>query len=98
VKGAWNLYTWRALLTGLTLPDANDLDSQTTWIWNEGTPERIPVFEGRRVVLLGPASYLRGWAARRTFPHLPAVLERERILAADEVDSALGLMLRSSGQ
>jgi hypothetical protein len=96
VKGCWNLYNWRAIRPGLMLPDPKDPESNTTWIWNEGKPEQIPVLDGRRVILLGPPSYLRGWAARRTFAHLPAVLERERILTADEVDRWLQLMLRES--
>lgn len=94
VHGSWNLYTWRALRPGLKLPDPDDLDSKNTWIWNEGTPEQIPVLDGRRVILLGPASYLRGWGAQRMFPHLPAALERERVLTTDEVDSWLQRMLQ----
>jgi hypothetical protein len=93
VQGVWNLYTWRAIRQGLTLLDPNDLESKATWIWNEGRPEQIPAFDGRRVILLGPASYIRGWGARRTFPQLPAVLERERILTAEEVDGLLQMML-----
>lgn len=94
VRGAWNLYTWRAIRRDLTLPDPGDLDSKTNWIWNEGTPEQIPVFDRRRVILLGPPSYARGWGARRTFSRLPAALECERILTADEVEMSLGTMLQ----
>jgi hypothetical protein len=95
VKGAWNLYTWRAIRPGFTLPDAKDLASKTTWIWNEGRPEQIPVLDGRRVVLLGPPSYARGWPAQRTFAYLPAALERERTLTADEVEQWLDTMVRA---
>ncbi|MFZ0338077.1 MAG: hypothetical protein WAL45_08605 [Terracidiphilus sp.] len=93
VKGVWNLYTWRGLDPGFTLPDANKLESRTTWIRNESTPENIPALDGRRVILLGPPSYLRGWIASRTFPCLPASLDRERVLTRDEVEGWLRRML-----
>src|SRR5262249_12863990 len=59
VTGVWNLYTWRALEPGFGLPDPNNYGASNCWIWNEGSPEDIPVFAGRRVILLGPASYSR---------------------------------------
>ncbi len=85
VTGVWNLYTWRAVEPNLNLPDPNDYGAKDCWIWNEGAPEDIPVFEGRRVILLGPASYSRQWGCQRTFSKLPAALEVERQLAKGEV-------------
>jgi hypothetical protein len=76
VTGVWNLYTWRPIQPGSTLPDPNDYGGSATWIWNEGAPEDIPVFEGRRVILLGPATYPRNWQSQRMFARLPAQLGR----------------------
>jgi hypothetical protein len=78
VTGVWNLYTWQAIKPGLTLPDPNDDGGGAHWVWNEGIPEDIPVFEGKRVVLLWPRSYPRSWRAQRTFNLLPAELAIER--------------------
>ena len=92
MTGVWNLYTWKALTPDLRLPDANEFDGGGAWIWNEGTPEDIPVFESRRVILLGPASYPRFWNSQRMFDKLPAKLECERQLNKDEATDWLKRM------
>lgn len=92
VTGVWNLYTWRAIQPGMSLPDRNDYGASACWIWNEGSPEDIPVFEGYRVVLLGPSSYSRSWGCQRMFDKLPATLDVERQLAKGEVTDWLQRM------
>jgi hypothetical protein len=92
VTGVWNLYTWKAIEPDLSLPDPKDQGGSSGWIWNEGSPEDIPVFEGRRVILLGPASYSRSWGCQRMFGKLPAALEIERALAKAEVTAWLQRM------
>jgi hypothetical protein len=98
VTGVWNLYTWRAVDQDLKLPDAGDMSSSTHWVWNEGTPSDIPLFDTgdfgrRRVILLGPASYSRSWGSQRMFDSLPASLEIERQLSKEEVQALLARML-----
>jgi len=93
VKGCWNLYNWTAIEPGLKLPDSSNYRDSDSWIWGEGSPEDISVFEGRRVVLLGPASYARAWGCARMFDKLPATLEVEQNLAKDEVTDWLQRML-----
>jgi hypothetical protein len=93
VTSVWNLYTWQAIQPGLSLPDPNDYGGGGHWVWNEGIPEDIPVFEGRRVVLLGPRSYPRSWRSQRTFNLLPAELAIERRLTAAEARDWLQRML-----
>ncbi len=93
VSGVWNLYTWEAIQPGLTLPDPGAQGASQNWVWNEGTPADIPVFEGHRVVLLGPPSYQRTWSSQRMFNHLPADLAIERKLTQDEVKQWLERML-----
>jgi hypothetical protein len=93
VTGVWNLYTWEAIQPGLKLPDSNDYGANAFWIWNEGRPADIPVFEGRRVILLGPPSYPRSWQSQRMFGHLPAKLACEQKLSKDDVRGWLDRML-----
>jgi hypothetical protein len=87
VTGTWDLHTWKGADAGRTLRQGTD-----NWIWNEGTPSDIPLFEGRRVILLGPRSYLRGWQAARTFAKLPATLDVERAMTGEEIESCLNRM------
>ena len=91
VEGGWNLYAWTAVARTGVLPDP-DTEPDGTWIWGEGRPEEIPLFEARRALLLGPASYVRTWNADRTFPDLAASIEVERELAPEEIDELIGPM------
>jgi hypothetical protein len=93
VTGVWNLYTWEAIESRGTLPDPGDTDSSKFWIWNEGTPADIPLFDGRRAILLGPASYPRSWQSQRMFSKLRAHLEIEQKLTKDETEDWLRRML-----
>lgn len=74
VTGVWNLFTYEALQPGSKLPDPADISLSHTWIWNEGMPADIPVLDGHRLILLGPAAYSRQWKAQRMFLRLPARL------------------------
>lgn len=90
LTSVWNLYNWQAIQPDLTLPPVTDnYDSSKFWIWNEGVPADIAVFEGRRVILLGPPSYPRSWRSQRMFDGLPASLECEHKLTKDEVNDWL---------
>jgi hypothetical protein len=98
VTSVWNLYTWQAIQPDLKLPDPNDYGAHTNWIWNEGKPEDIPDFDGRRVILLGPPSYPRSWQSQRMFLMLPASLVCERKLSKDEVHGWLQRMAAAKGK
>lgn len=80
--GQWNLHGWRALAADGTLPEDGPSDH---WIWNEGRPADIEPFEGRRVIVIGPAPYERSWRAARSFSGLAASLELTRQLEPAEV-------------
>jgi hypothetical protein len=92
VTGAWNLYTWQALRRDLRLPESGDNDATGHWIWNEGIPADIPLFEERRVILLGPPSYERSWRSQRMFESLPARLHIEQRLTPAEATAWLERM------
>lgn len=97
VTGVWNLYNWGAIQPGLTLPSPTAYEESTYWIWNEGTPDDIHLFDGRRAILLGPPSYQGGWTAQRLFNKLAADLVCERELTGDEVGAWLDRMLVAKG-
>jgi hypothetical protein len=84
VTSVWNLYAWDGVQSDLSLPDPKDHASSKFWIWNEGTPEDIPVFEGRRAILLGAPSYPRSWRSQRIFENLRADLKCDQLLTKDE--------------
>ncbi len=96
VTGVWNLYTWQAIQPGNKLPDPKDFESREHWVWNEGTPSDIPVFEGHRTILLGPASYSRSWRSQRTFDKLAANLDIERQLSKAESNEWLNRMVTAN--
>jgi hypothetical protein len=98
VTGAWNLYTWQAIEPGYALPNPSDYGASSNWIWGEGRPEDIPVFEGRRAILLGPASYVRGWGSQRMFAALPAKLAIEQELKKGEINDWLNRMLKAKAK
>lgn len=89
--GNWNLYDWRAAGSDLSHPDMVDSNA-SLWIWNEGTPADIPLFEDYRVVLLGKPSYERGWNVGRLFSQLKPQFTVERTLSPTEVQSFLTRM------
>lgn len=95
VTGAWNLYNWQAIQSDFTLPEPKNFDERETWIWNEGAPEDIAVFEGRRAILLGPPSYERNWRCQRMFDKLGGELVCERTLDRDEVRQWLQRMIEA---
>jgi hypothetical protein len=82
VKGHWNLCTWRSVLPNLELMQ----DASEHWIWGEGIPLDIPVFNDHRVVLLGPASYQRSWGSSRQFGHLLADIQIAQHLSPQEIE------------
>lgn len=88
--GQWNLWAWTAVTADGGLPDPGG--STDHWVWNEGRIVDIPMFEGRRVVLLGPPAYARAWTVQRAFQALPARVDVERVLGADEVAEHLERM------
>ncbi|GAA3858842.1 hypothetical protein GCM10022243_25610 [Saccharothrix violaceirubra] len=62
----------------------NLVDAHGEWIWNEGRPAAIPVFDGRRVVVLEPLPYERSWNAGRIYPDMVPTVRLDRVLPEDE--------------
>jgi hypothetical protein len=66
VRGTWDMYTFRAASSDLTnVP-------HDFWVWGEGSPRDVPPFNGKKTLLLGPATVARTWSAGRVFSKLLA--------------------------
>lgn len=95
VHGRWNMYDWTGVQPDLKLPDHTNTGASYFWIWGEGKPEDIPVFNGYRVIILGKQSYQRTWRAQRMFAALPAELKIEEKLSKNEITELLIAMART---
>lgn len=62
----------------------NLVDAYGAWIWNEGRPSEIPLFDGQRVVVLDPPPYPRSWNAGRVYPLMRPTVVVDGPLPADE--------------
>lgn len=67
----------------------NLVDPTGAWIWNEGRPADIPLFEGERVVILDPPPYRRSWNAGRIYPLMKPTLRVDGHLTPDEAGAWL---------
>jgi hypothetical protein len=75
--GSFNLYNYTGLQPDGTVD--GDIANNTHWVWGEGIPADILLFEGMRVILLGKPPYARSWNAQRMFDALKSemvVLEK----------------------
>ena len=89
VEGTWDLLSWTAVDRSGALPEPVDEDH---WIWNEGVPAEVPVFDDEPVVLLGPATCGRSWNNFRTFDALHAEVVVTETLHLDNVAERLARM------
>lgn len=87
----WNLVNWRGSpeKSGLR---PNHIAPHSVWIWHEGKPADIPIFEDKLVVILDPPAMQRSFNWGRDFQHLDADIVIERELSRVEVDTWLGKM------
>lgn len=86
VESGWQLANWFGLRPG---GEIDSVDFRRTWIWNEGVPSDIAIFDGTRVVLIGPSTMQRSWNAQRVFPGMVGRLEGPVHLAEAEVVALL---------
>lgn len=93
IESKWNMYNlelceqldWQNKVNG-----SQSVDLRNTWIWEEGIPADIPVYDDRRVILLGKPSYSRNSKVQRTFKNLKAIIEIEKELSSEEIAEWLG--------
>ncbi|MBO0824599.1 MAG: hypothetical protein J2P27_12200, partial [Actinobacteria bacterium] len=67
----------------------NLVDPSGAWIWNEGRPADIPLFEDERVVILDPPPYERTWNTGRIYPLMQPTLRVDGQLPPHEAASWL---------
>src|SRR5262249_22616558 len=72
-ESRFNLVNWRGLQNDGLLPAG--MDDSEHWIWGEGIPADIELFQGIRVVLLGSPPYIRTLTPERRFEGMHAELE-----------------------
>jgi hypothetical protein len=89
ISSRWQLASWPALR------DAKFAEQSNTahWIWNEGVPADIAVFEGQRVIAIAPATMTRSWGAQRVFQGMAGRLAVETQLPGGEAAELLGRMM-----
>lgn len=93
VAGGWNLYQWNIIQPDGSLPPPEDTFAlRDRWVWGEGAPDDLERFEGRRTLVLGPATMKRQWNASRIFPALQASVELVETLAPAAVEQLLSRM------
>lgn len=88
----WQLASWTGLRGG---GDFTQLDRKGSWIWNEGVPADIELFEGTRVVLIGESTIQRSWNAQRVFPGMNGRLDGPELLSPAVVGAMLDRMRAS---
>ncbi|MFN8607518.1 MAG: tetratricopeptide repeat protein [Vulcanimicrobiota bacterium] len=82
--GVWNLYRYDALQSdGRLRPFLEGDDPTRHWVWSEGSFYDIPLWQGERVLLLGPPAAKRTFNASRIFELLPARVELIEETGAD---------------
>jgi len=80
ITGRWTFYQASALSPEGKLHSAQDKNSTPYRIRGEGSPSDILVIDGRRVILIGPASDKRTWPSVRLFRNLRASLNEVQVL------------------
>ncbi|MVN86307.1 hypothetical protein GO986_05965 [Deinococcus sp. HMF7620] len=85
--GTFNLVNWFGLRPDGTL--GGGMAATSAWIWNEGVPADIALFEGERVILLTDPPYERTWTAPPMFSALRPEVRVTAQLSAAEVKAWL---------
>jgi hypothetical protein len=81
--GFFNLVNYHGLQADGTVSAAPE--NSACWIAGDGIPADIPLFEGTRVVLLGPPAFPQTWDANRTFEGMEADVRIIEKLSPDKV-------------
>lgn len=95
ITGKWNMYNYGIIdIEGweeIKIGPAKTYDLQDFWIWGEGTPSEISVHNGYRIILLGRSPIQRQTRLQRTFQHVRANIEVEKVLTEEEIKQWLKL-------
>ncbi|WP_280437837.1 hypothetical protein [Nocardia carnea] len=86
IVGSFNLYDFRAAVYDVAEPSNV---AQECWVWGEGNPRDVPLFEGVRTLVVGPPWARRIIGSDRTFWSLPADVQVMDELAPEELQAVL---------
>lgn len=90
---------WTGLLPDGTLPDPKgDKVEQYNWVWLEGVPIEIPIFEGERVILLQGPVMKRTVEVPVPYDALFPTLKPKGKVSGPEVDRLLAKMTKASAK
>lgn len=89
VVSNWQLANVSALAAG---DDIASIDARKHWIWNEGFPAEIEVFEGQRVVLVAPSMIRRGFTSDRVFDAMHAQIVPAGVTRGNDVIALIDRM------
>ena len=94
IKVLWNLLGWTGVLPDHSLPDpkAKEDKAHADWVWLEGAPIDIPLFEGERVVIFQPPVMVREYEIEPAFTALSPRVELKSKISAAEVDRLIAKM------
>ena len=91
-RAVWNLYQWTALDAAGRLPHPDDAPSHGQAVWDFGRPSDIELFDGMRVLLVGPAADERTFDTRRGFAAMRASVTLEETLTPEAVEERLRIL------
>jgi hypothetical protein len=94
----FHTYGWTGLLRDGTLPDSTKDREVQHWVWTEGVPLDIPVFDGERVVLLTKPVMKRTEEVEPLFTALSPRVKLVSKLSATEVDRLLAKMASAAAK
>jgi hypothetical protein len=90
MQSVWTMYQWRALHLDGSLPHTPEtIDPARDLVTHLGVPSQIEVFEGARVLLLGPPLEVKTWNANRIFYELHGGVKILETLTPEAVRSWL---------
>jgi len=85
IIGLWNLNNWEILRFETEDINTNINKYNKYWIWSEGTPANIAVYDNYRVVVLTKAPFKRSLQIQRSFKALKSSIQVKQILLEGEV-------------
>ena len=88
----FHTYAWTGLQPDGTLPDSETDRDVQHWVWTEGVPIEIPIFEGARVILLTKPVMKRTAEIEPVFTALAPRVKLVSKLTSVEVDRVLAKM------
>lgn len=92
IIGKWDMCNWEYWKHKTHISENDKMPLSQYWIWNEGKPSDIPIFNNHRVILLDTPSYKRSFSLQRCFNILKAQIHVAKVLGPNEIQTWLDEM------